>query len=69
MKTKEELSALKEEIEALSAKLTELNEEELMQVSGGTDYPPCGCASCNYKSKEACMYYKAVSGNTKCKYD
>ena len=35
MKTKEELKALKEEVEALSAKLRELSEEELKQVSGG----------------------------------
>ena len=35
MKTKEELNALKEEVEALSAKLHELTDEELEQVSGG----------------------------------
>ena len=35
MKTKEELSALVREIEAMNAKLAELNEEELAQVSGG----------------------------------
>ena len=35
MKTKEELNALKEEIEALSKKLAELNEEELAEVAGG----------------------------------
>ena len=34
MKTKEELNALKEEVEALSRKLHELSEEELAQVSG-----------------------------------
>ena len=37
MKTKEELNAIKEEIETLNNKLAELNEEELEQVSGGTD--------------------------------
>ena len=36
MKTKEELDALKEEVEALKGKLAELSEEELAQVSGGT---------------------------------
>ena len=35
MKTKEELNAIKEEIEALSKKLAELNEEELAEVAGG----------------------------------
>ena len=36
MKTKEELNALKEEVETVSKKLHELTEEELSQVSGGT---------------------------------
>ena len=36
MKTKEELNALKEEVEALNKKLCELTDEELAQVSGGT---------------------------------
>ena len=35
MKTKEELNALKEEVETVSKKLAELSEEELAQVSGG----------------------------------
>ena len=35
MKTKEELNALKQEVEALNKKLAELSEEELAQVSGG----------------------------------
>ena len=35
MKTKEELNALKEEVETLNKKLAELNEEELAQVTGG----------------------------------
>ena len=35
MKTKEELTALKEEVETLSKKLQELTEDELAQVSGG----------------------------------
>lgn len=35
MKTKEELNALEEEVEALNKKLTELTEEELEQVTGG----------------------------------
>lgn len=35
MKTKEELNAIKEEVEAVSKKLQELSEEELAQVAGG----------------------------------
>ena len=35
MKTKEELCALKEEVEALNKKLHELTEVELAQVTGG----------------------------------
>lgn len=35
MKTKEELNALKNEVEALNMKLSELTEEELSQVVGG----------------------------------
>ena len=35
MKSKEELNALKEEVETLNKKLAELTEEELEQVSGG----------------------------------
>ena len=36
MKTKEELTALKEEVETLNKKLAELTEEELRLVVGGT---------------------------------
>ena len=35
MKTKEELNALKEEVENLNKKLSELTDEELEQVTGG----------------------------------
>ena len=37
MKTKEELSALKEEVETASQKFRELTDEELEQVVGGTE--------------------------------
>ena len=37
MKTKEELNALKEEVETVSGKLHELTEEELAQVLGGVE--------------------------------
>ena len=36
MKTKEELNAIKEEVETLNKKLHELTEEELKQVVGGS---------------------------------
>ena len=35
MKTKEELNALKAEVEALNKKLANLNDEELTQIVGG----------------------------------
>ena len=38
MKTKEELNALKEEVETVSRKLHELTDEELAQVSGGNGH-------------------------------
>ena len=37
MKKKEELNAIKEEVETLNRKLNELTDEELAQVSGGAD--------------------------------
>ena len=40
MKTKEELDALKEEVEALNKKLAELSEEELEEVAGGETWWP-----------------------------
>lgn len=38
MKTKEELNAIKEEVEAINKKLKELTEDELKEVIGGSDY-------------------------------
>ena len=37
MKTKEELNALKEEVETLNKRLAELTEEELAIVTGGIE--------------------------------
>ena len=37
MKTKEELNALKEEVEILNKKLAELTEEELKEITGGSN--------------------------------
>ena len=52
-KTKEELNALKEEVETVNEKLTDLTEEELTQVSGGeNEYkicPYCGLYLPPYK--------------------
>ena len=39
MKTKKELNALKKKIETVSKDLRELTEEELEQVTGGTNLP------------------------------
>ena len=40
MKTKEELNALKEEVETLNKKLAELTEDELILATGGTYADP-----------------------------
>ena len=40
MKSKEELNIIKEEVESLNEKLTELTEEELEQVVGGSGKAP-----------------------------
>ena len=42
MKTKEELNALKEEVEAVNEKLAELTPEEIAQVTGGVAPPRLG---------------------------
>ena len=39
MKTREELNELKEEVEALSRKLSELSEDEMNEVTGGYTIP------------------------------
>ena len=39
MKTEKELNALKEEVSALSAKLSELTVEEMELLAGGMEYP------------------------------
>ena len=53
MKTKEELNALKEEVEAVNKKLHELTDEELAQVSGGVlRYEPAAGAEKSRSSKD-----------------
>ena len=49
MKTREELSALKEEVKAVNKKLAELTEEELAQVAGGL-IPPLPRADNPFRS-------------------
>ena len=44
MKAKEELNALKEEVETLNKKFQELTEKELSQISGGEN--GCYCSKC-----------------------
>ena len=46
MKTKEELNALKEEVETLNKKLAELTDEELAQVFGGSTIGQIGTFTC-----------------------
>ena len=55
MKTKEELNALKNEVEILNKKLAELSEDELAQVAGGPEErtvlglkPAADCKTCEY---------------------
>lgn len=56
MKIKEELNAIKKEVEAMNKKLHDLNDKELEQVTGGLDRkkityqeycPKCGYIFCN----------------------
>ena len=56
MKTKEQLNALKEEVEAVNKKLAELNEDELTQITGGVTFEgmhPCeGIPRCHGRASE-----------------
>lgn len=47
MKTSEELATLKEEVEALNAKLAGLSEEELKAVAGGDGIETFECPNCH----------------------
>ncbi len=61
MKTKEELNALKEEVEALNKKLAELTEEELALVSGGnfeTEVKVCRKCGKQYTGDHDCVIKK-----------
>ena len=53
MKTKEELDALKKEVEALNLKLSELSEEEMKQFTAGAEsengYTVLACDRCGHE--------------------
>lgn len=52
MKTKEELGALRNEVEALNKKLAELSEDELAQVAGGQSVMPVIYAGTKEKDEQ-----------------
>lgn len=52
MKNEKELNVLKEEISALSAKLSELTDEEVEQVIGGTKFPPDYIMNCTHEANK-----------------
>ena len=75
MKTKEELNALKEEVEIVNKKLHDLTAEELKQVSGGCVIDAWGCdgwGKCqnpkcpNYKNAVAVCYEPGIGYFTTC---
>ena len=53
-KTKEELNALKKEVEAVNEKLQELTPEELEQISGGTLSDSIYCYDCEGRAVDIC---------------
>ena len=57
MKTKEELSALKEELENMNKKLAELSEDELNEVASGAN--SCDILMDEDMAEEAAMLAKA----------
>ena len=71
MKTKEELNALKEEVETASRKLHELTDEELAQVSGGnagqseTVYSLSTDGHGQWTENETTVHSITVSGNSR----
>lgn len=61
MRTKEELSALKKEMQTMNRKLSELSEDELTQIVGGhsgdadwCDMPADVCSSCYFRIYHSC---------------
>ena len=62
MKSKEELNALKEEVETLNKKLAELTNEELEQATGGAEAP---CVVMSAKPGPGCC--TMAGGYAECK--
>ena len=66
MKTREELNALKEELNAMGKKLAELTEEELNEVTGGNnDYGDIFKKKDNTENYEIHIYDGKVAGDEK----
>ena len=68
MKTKEELNAIKTEFEALSRKLKELTEDELLQICGGAgkdEYYNIILGSTQSYSDDAARNAKIKTGDTR----
>ena len=61
MKTKEELNALKEDVEAVNEELQELTPEELEQISGGTLSSRIYC-DCEGRSVDICIAANSYYG-------
>ena len=57
-KTKEELNELRNEYQALTAKLKELTESELQEVAGGIPYTP------GYGGPDVCAIYMGYNPST-----
>ena len=73
MKTKEELNALKEDVETLSKKLNGLTEEELKEVTGGYNindvmYTAMRCENpeCGYATRKSGFWVAVVEKCPKC---
>lgn len=66
MKTKEELNAIREEIEKLNNKLAELSNDELNEIFGGdvkTDHNQC-----EYRVDKSCVLSKVQRNMPKCDF-
>ena len=65
MKTKEELNALKEEVETLNEKLAELSEDELAAVTGGLFVVHMGEELCAVTELDTTCKQPSVKGRKK----
>ena len=64
-KTKEELNAIKEEVETLNKKLSELTGEELTQVVGGSTGETTNCPYGKTRADKECNF---VYHENRCQY-